>query len=79
MRTRMTVLSTLVVTLVILARSAPGQLIARDPGVRRGAAGAGAMLAGRTATQQAFFRERTRGVLRGGRRRQWARAALQPR
>src|SRR5437764_11814344 len=55
MRTRMAVLSTLVVSLVILARSAPGQLIARDPGVRRGAAGAGAMLAGLTATQQAFF------------------------
>ena len=55
MRTRMAVLSTLVVSLVILARSAPGQLISRDPGVRRGAAGAGAMLAGLTATQQAFF------------------------
>ena len=55
MRTRMAVLSTLVVSLVILARSAPGQLISRDPGVRRSAAGAGAMLAGLTATQQAFF------------------------
>jgi CxxC motif-containing protein (DUF1111 family) len=55
MRTRIAVVSTLVVTLVILARAAPGQLIARDPGVRRGAAGAGGMLPGLTATQQAFF------------------------
>ena len=55
MRTRIAMVSTLVVALVILARSAPGQLIARDPGVRRGAAGAGGMLPGLTAMQQAYF------------------------
>ena len=41
--------------LLVAAGPAPGQFIARDPGVRGGASGAGAMLDGLTAGQQAVF------------------------
>ena len=45
----------LALTLALGASQAPGQFIARDPGVRGGAAGAGGMLAGLSTAQQDAF------------------------
>src|SRR5438046_10684291 len=54
MRRHALVLS-LTVALALGASQAPGQFIARDPGVRGGAAGAGGMLDGLTAAQRDVF------------------------
>jgi CxxC motif-containing protein (DUF1111 family) len=52
---RRTTLLTVGIALVLAASQAPGQLVARDPGVRGGPAGAGGMLPGLTTAQQAAF------------------------
>jgi len=54
MTRRMVVFATLM-TLVLAAATARGQLISRDPGVRGGPAGAGGMIAGLSAAQKAVF------------------------
>ena len=54
MRRHALVLS-LTLALALGASQAPGQFIAQDPGVRGGPAGAGAMLPGLSAGQQAAF------------------------
>src|SRR5262245_7381231 len=55
MRRRCALVLSLTLTLALGASQAPGQFIARDPGVRGGAAGAGGMLPGLSSTQQALF------------------------
>src|SRR5437773_6431608 len=48
-------LMVIVAVVLLAAAGATAQLVARDPGVRGGPAGAGGMLDGLTPTQQAFF------------------------
>ena len=53
--TKLKVLVTIAGLVLLAAAAAPAQFFARDPGVRGGPDGAGGMLEGLTANQQAFF------------------------
>jgi len=53
--TKIRLLMAIVLAVIITAAGATAQFIARDPGVRGGAAGAGAPLTGLTASQERFF------------------------
>jgi CxxC motif-containing protein (DUF1111 family) len=53
--TKLRVLLALTACVLLAVTAAPAQFFARDPGVRPGPDGAGGMIGGLTATQQAFF------------------------